>query len=116
MVKPKKTTKRARPTESDDRVRDQAIAALQEQIKAEDNELLWARLSDDKSRIVVGTTHGKLAVFGVFAVTEAGELGAPEPFNLHYFKMTWRGEEEHPTPEETSADEAEHTAWMEKQG
>jgi hypothetical protein len=116
MVKSKKATKRAQPTESDDRIRDQAIAALQKEMKAGDNELLWARLSDDKSRIVVGTTHGKLAVFGVYGVTETGELGAPEPFNLHYFKMTWRGSEEHPTMEETGADEAEHTAWMEKQG
>jgi hypothetical protein len=111
MAKPKKTTKPTKSTESYDRVRDQAIAALQEQIEAGDNELLWARLSEDQSRIVVGTTHGKLAVFGVFGI-KAGELGDPEPFNLHHFKLTWRGSEEHPTPEETDADEAEHTARM----
>jgi hypothetical protein len=79
-----------------------------------DGELAWYKLSDDKSRILVGSTHGPLAVFGVFGVTKARKISAPQPFNLHNLKMTWRGSEGHPTKEETEADEAAHTAWLEK--
>ena len=103
---------------SDAHLRDLAVARLQEDAKVRepDREIPWGRLSEDKSRIVVGSTDGNRAVFGVYAVTEDGEIGEAEPFNFAKFELTWRGQKEHPTKAQTEADEAELLEWLEKNG
>ena len=104
----------AGPNDAD--LRDLAVARLHEDAKVEDpeREIPWGRLSDDKSRIVVGSTDGNRAVFGVYAVTEDGQIGEAEPFNFSRFELTWRGKKEHPTKAQTEADEAELLKWLEK--
>ena len=106
------------PSGDDARLRDLAVARLHEDANVEepDREIPWGRLSDDKSRIVVGSTDGDRAVFGVYAVTEDGEIGESEPFNFARFELTWRGKKEHPTRAQTEADEAELLEWLEKNG
>jgi hypothetical protein len=101
---------------NDAHLRDLAVARLHEDAKVEepDREIPWGRLSDDKSRIVVGSTDGNRAVFGVYAVTEDGQIGEAEPFNFSQFELTWRGKKEHPTKAQTKADEAELLDWLEK--
>ncbi len=103
---------------SDAHLRDLAVARLHEdaKVKEPDREIPWGRLSDDKSRIVVGSTDGNRAVFGVYAVSQDGQIGEPEPFNFARFELTWRGKKEHPTKEQTEADEAELLEWLEKNG
>jgi hypothetical protein len=102
--------------ENDALLRDLAVAKLHEdaKVKEPDREIPWGRLSDDKSRIVVGSTDGNRAVFGVYAVTKDGQIGEAEPFNFSRFELTWRGKKEHPTKAETEADEAELLKWLEK--
>ncbi|HEX4448635.1 MAG TPA: hypothetical protein VH044_17955 [Polyangiaceae bacterium] len=111
MAKPKKPTK-----QTDEQIAEAAVDALRAHASVGNGELAWFHLSDDKSRIAVGTTHGAVAVFGVFGVTNTGEIGAPQPFNLHNLRMTWRGVEGHPSKEDTEADEAAHNAWLETNG
>ncbi len=103
---------------NDAHLRDLAVARLHEDAKVEepDREIPWGRLSDDKTRIVVGSTDGNRAVFGVYAVTRDGQIGEAEPFNFSCFELTWRGKKEHPTKAETQADEAELLKWLEKNG
>jgi hypothetical protein len=104
------------PAASDPYLRDLAADALRKNARVEDpdRELSWCRLSADKTRIVVGTTDGDRAVFGVFGVTKTRELGPPQPFNFAAFELTWHGEKEHPTAEVTAADEAALMAYLEK--
>jgi hypothetical protein len=107
------------PDPKDDaHLRDLAVARLHEDAKVEqpDREIPWGRLSEDGSRIVVGSTDGNRAVFGVYAVTQDGQVGEAEPFNFARFELTWRGKKEHPTKAQTEADEAELLAWLEKNG
>lgn len=103
---------------NDGRLRDLAVARLQEEAKVEDpdREIPWGRLSKDKSRIAVGTTDGKRAVFGVYAVNGDGTIGEAEPFNFARFELTWRGQKEPPTKEQTAEDEAELLKWLEDNG
>jgi hypothetical protein len=105
-------------SKNDALLRDLAVARLHEDAKVEepDREIPWGRLSDDKTRIVVGSTDGNRAVFGVYAVTRDGQIGEAEPFNFSRFELTWRGKNEHPTKAETQADEAELLKWLEKNG
>jgi hypothetical protein len=120
----RKTPKNARAAatsagpKNDAHLRDLAVARLHEDAKVEepDREIPWGRLSDDGSRIVVGSTDGNRAVFGVYAVTRDGQVGEAEPFNFSRFELTWRGKKEHPTKAETQADEAELLKWLEKNG
>lgn len=102
----------------DSRIRDLAVARLHEDAKVEDadREIPWGRLSKDRTRIVVGSTDGHRAVFGVYAVTKEGGIGEAEPFNFASFELTWHGQKEHPTREQTQADEAELLTWLEKNG
>src|SRR5579863_9576705 len=81
-----------RDPKNDAHLRDLAVARLHEDAKVEepDREIPWGRLSDDKSRIVVGSTDGNRAVFGVYTVTEDGQIGEAEPFNFAKFELTWR--------------------------
>ncbi len=102
--------------ESDDYLKDLAVKALQESAGIEDIGHGWCRLSADKSYVVVGLADGYRAVFGVFGITEDRTIGKAQPFNLLNFKMTWRGEEEHPTEAQTLEDEAERIAWLDKHG
>lgn len=104
--------------ENDAHLRDLAVARLHEDAKVQepDREIPWGRLSDDKSRIVVGSTDGNRAVFGVYAVTQDGQIGEAEPFNFARFELTWRGKKEPPTKAQTEADEAELLEWLEKNG
>jgi hypothetical protein len=111
MAKTKKPT-----TRTDEQIAEAAVDALREQARVGNGELAWFHLSDDKSRIAVGTTHNGLAVFGVFGLTKTGELDGPQPFNLHNLRLTWRGVEGHPSKEDTEADEAAHNAWLETNG
>ncbi len=103
---------------NDGPLRDLAVARLRDDamVKEPDREIPWGRLSDDRSRIVVGSTDGNRAVFGVYAVTDEGEIGEAEPFNFARFELTWRGKKEHPTMAQTKADEAELLEWLEKNG
>ncbi len=103
-------------SKNDAQLRDLAVARLHEdaKVKEPDREIPWGRLSDDKSRIVVGSTDGDRAVFGVYAVTKDGQVGEAEPFNFSRFELTWRGKKEHPTKAQTKADEAELLEWLEK--
>jgi len=103
---------------NDAHLRDLAVARLHEAAKVQepDREIPWGRLSDDRTRIVVGSTDGHRAVFGVYAVTEDGQIGESEPFNFARFELTWRGKKEHPTRAQTEADEAELLEWLEKNG
>jgi hypothetical protein len=103
---------------NDARLRDLAVARLHEaaKVKEPDREIPWGRLSDDKTRIVVGSTDGHRAVFGVYAVTEDGQIGESEPFNFARFELTWRGKKEHPTKAQTEVDEAELLKWLETNG
>jgi hypothetical protein len=115
--KAKAVTTRPSPP-SDGPLRDLAVARLRDDamVKDPDREIPWGRLSDDRSRIVVGSTDGNRAVFGVYAVTKEGEIGEAEPFNFSQFELTWRGKKEHPTMAQTKADEAELLEWLEKNG
>ena len=103
---------------NDGSLRDLAVARLRDDamVKEPDREIPWGRLSDDRSRIVVGSTDGDRAVFGVYAVTREGQIGEAEPFNFAQFELTWRGKKEHPTMTQTKADEAELLEWLEKNG
>ena len=103
---------------ADSGLRDQAVARLHEDagVKDPDHEIPWGRLSKDKKRIVVGTTDGKRAVFGVYAIEGDGSIGEAEPFNFARFELTWRGQKEHPTKEQTAEDEAELLKWLEENG
>jgi hypothetical protein len=103
---------------NDGLLRDLAVARLRDDamVKEPDREIPWGRLSDDRSRIVVGSTDGNRAVFGVYAVTEEGRIGEAEPFNFAQFELTWRGKKEHPTVAQTKADEADLLKWLEKNG
>jgi hypothetical protein len=100
---------------------DLALEALQALRKKEGGgreelTLTYSSLSMDKRRIVVGGVGdvGHLAVFGVFGITKNRKIGAPQPFNLHNFKMTWRGSKDHPTEGTTTEDKAAHLAHLEK--
>jgi hypothetical protein len=102
--------------ETDDHLKDLAVKALQESAGIEEIGHGWCRLNADKSSVVVGLADGYRAVFGVFGITEDRTIGAPQPFNLLNFKMTWRGKEDHPTEAQTFEDEAERIAWLDKHG
>jgi hypothetical protein len=110
-------TTRSRPP-NDGAIRDLAVARLRDDamVKDPDREIPWGRLSDDKRRIVVGSTDGNRAVFGVYAVTQEGQIGEAEPFNFARFELTWRGKKEHPTKAQTRADEVDLLEWLEKNG
>jgi hypothetical protein len=111
-----KAAARSPHLKNDAQLRDLAVARLHEdaKVKEPDREIPWGRLSDDKTRIVVGSTDGNRAVFGVYAVTHDGQIGEAEPFNFARFELTWRGKKEHPTKAQTKADEAELLKWLEK--
>ena len=102
----------------DFRIRDLAVARLHEDAKVldADREIPWGRMSKDRTRIVVGSTDGNRAVFGVYAVTKDGDIGEAEPFNFARFELTWHGRKEHPTKEQTQEDEAELLKWLEENG
>ncbi len=121
MANPTNRTKknvRTPPGKADASLRDLAVARLHDdaKVKEPEREIPWGRLSDDKTRIVVGSTDGNRAVFGVYAVTEDQQIGEAEPFNFARFELTWRGKKEHPSKEQTKADEAELLEWLEKNG
>jgi hypothetical protein len=116
VTKPKKKTSKHEQGLSNEQLAEIAVEALRKQAKVGDGELAWYHMSEDRSRILVGSTQGQLAVFGVFGVTDGSAIGAPQPFNMHHLKMMWSGAEGHPTKEETEADEAAHNAWLEKKG
>ena len=61
---------------TDEQLRDLAVARLHEDAKVNEpeREIPWGRLSDDKSRIVVGSTDGKEAA-GEHTVELSGETG-----------------------------------------
>jgi hypothetical protein len=101
---------------SEARIRDEAVARLHLDANVEepDREIPWGRISADRTRVVVGTTDGRRAVFGVYALGKDGEVGEAEPFNFAKFELTWHGKKEHPTKAQTEADEAELLAWLEK--